>query len=312
MSIAPYLLYRWARPHVAAAIREQGGIDLIDGHYLYPDGVAAVMLGRYFDVPVVVTARGSDVNVLPEYRGPRKWIEWALTEADGLIAVSNDLKTRMVALGAPESKTRFLRNGVDLEFFSLRDRAAARQAFGVDGPCLASVGNLISLKGHDLVIEALANLPACRLLIVGDGPMKQDLVALAERSGVSDRVVFLGRLPQEKMPQLYSAIDILVLASSSEGWANVLLETMACGTPVVATNVSGNPEVVVAAEAGVLIPERTPAHIVQAVSGLLANPPDRSATRTYAEGFSWEATTQGQIDLFTEILSHRKAETTLD
>ena len=140
------------------------------------------------------------------------------------------------------------------------------------------------------------------VLTPGDGPDRGKLAALAQELGVADRVRLLGPVPQTELRTYYGAADLLVLASSREGWANVLLESMACGTPVVATSICGTPEVVTAPEAGRLIPERTPECLAEAVKLLRADTPDRAATRRYAERFSWDQTTQGQIDLFRTIL----------
>jgi glycosyltransferase involved in cell wall biosynthesis len=307
MAVAPALLYAAARKLLGRLIAEGFDFDLIDSHYAYPDGVAAVMLGRHFGRPVTITARGSDLNLISDYALPRRMIRWAAAHADGVITVAQALKNRAVALGIDGERIRVLRNGVDLGLFRPGDRAAARAALGFDGPTLLSVGNLIPLKGHHLVIEALAALPNVALTVVGDGPERQRLMALAARLGVSDRVRFLGIVAQDRLPAVYTAADILVLASSSEGWANVLLEAMACGTPVVATAVSGTPEVVAAPAAGRLLPERSAAAIVAAVHDLLAAPPDRAATRAYAEQFSWDSTTAGQLDLFAQILARRRA-----
>jgi teichuronic acid biosynthesis glycosyltransferase TuaC len=206
----------------------------------------------------------------------------------------------------PDEKVRVLRNGVDLKLFSPpRDREAARRRFGLTGPTMVSVGALIERKGHHITIGALPNLPGVRLLLAGKGAEQANLEALAKRLGVADRVSFLGQQGHEVLPELYAAADLSVLSSSREGWANVLLESMACGTPVVATAIWGTPEVVAVPEAGRLMAARTAEACAEAVKALLADPPDRAATRAYAEGFSWDATTQGQIELFQSILTRR-------
>jgi len=276
--------------------------DLIDAHYFYPDGVAAVMLGRKLGKPVSITARGTDLNLIPKFALPRRMIKWAATEADGLVTVSQALKDVLVDLGVATERIRVLRNGVNLGLFCPRDRDAARKALGLDELTLLFVGNLVTEKAHDLVISALPMLSSMRLIIVGEGPQENHLRALARSLEVADRVTFLGRMPHETLPEIYSAADALVLASSREGWPNVLLEAMACGTPVVASNVGGIPEVVAAPAAGVLMSERTAKGVAAGVQSLFARHPDRAATRTYAKGFSWEKTTQGQIELFESIL----------
>ena len=306
MLAAPLSLYVAGRRALARAQRKGCDFDLIDAHYFYPDGVAAMMLGRVFRRPVVITARGTDVNLIPRYRLPRRMILWAAQNAAALITVSAALKDALVELGVAPEKVHVLRNGVDLKLFSPQDRAATRAAFGARRITLLSVGHLIKRKGHDLIIEALPLLPDCDLLIAGDGEERAALAALVARLGLEDRVRFLGRLAHEELPQVYSAADILVLASDREGWPNVLLEAMACGTPAVASRVWGNPEVVASPDAGELFDERRPEAIAAAVTRLLARNPSREATRRYAEYFSWDATTQGQLKLFKQIIEHRE------
>ena len=200
-----------------------------------------------------------------------------------------------------------LRNGVETAVFHPpEDRAAARAALGLTCPTLISVGLLIERKGHHRAIEAMTSLPGYALLIVGEGPEHARLAAMIERLGLADRVRLLGSRPHAELPALYGAADALVLASSREGWANVLLEAMACGTPVVASNIWGNPEVVRSPAAGLIIESNTAEAIVAAVHRLFADPPDRAATRAYAEQFSWNATTEGQLALFARI-THRPA-----
>lgn len=310
MSVAPLLMYLGVRRSIAALRREGYVFDLIDAHYFYPDGVAAAMLAREFGVPLIITARGTDINLIPQYRLPRAMIRWAARQATGIVAVCAALKDAMAALGIPSEKIRVLRNGVDLILFRPQDRATARVALGLSGRVLLSVGHLIERKGHDLVIRALPQLPETQLVIAGEGPLCDTLSRLARELGVADRVRFVGSLPQSELARLYSAADILVLASSREGWANVLLEAMACGTPVVASNVWGTPEVVASPEAGELLDERTPDAIVRSVERLFARMPPSSAVRAYAERFSWDATTHGQLELFEEVLRAKRSVST--
>ncbi|MFQ5533346.1 MAG: glycosyltransferase family 4 protein [Sphingomonadales bacterium] len=305
MSAAPFLMFHALKPVLNRILRSGYDFDLIDAHYFYPEGVAAVMLGEALGKPVTVTARGTDLNLIPRYKIPRHLIRRAALRAAGLITVCQALKDVLVELGVRPEGVKVLRNGVDLELFRPANRAAARQRLKLTRPTLLSVGLLIARKGHDLVIRALCELPEFDLLIVGEGPEQAALIALAAKLGVSERVRFLGRVPHDQLREIYSAADIVVLASSREGWANVLLEAMACGTPVAASNVWGTPEVVASRDAGILMDERTPAALTRAVRELAHNLPDRQATRAYAEGFSWEQTTRGQLSLFNDIIGQR-------
>jgi len=307
MTLTPGFLYHSAARALRGLIAAGERFDLIDAHYFYPDGVAAARLGRAFDLPVAITGRGTDLNLIPhENAAARRMIHNAAMRADGLIVVARALKTRLAALGVPEARIEVLRNGVDLDLFRPRDRARIRADLGLDGPVLLSVGNLVALKGHELMIEALARLAGHTLLIAGAGPEEPRLKALGRRLGVPSRLRFLGRIAHEALPEIYSAADLLVLASSREGWPNVLLEAMACGTPVVATRVGGVAEIVAAPAAGRVVETRTAEALAEGIRALLAAPPSRAETRAYAEDFGWEATTRGQIALFERILARRR------
>jgi glycosyltransferase involved in cell wall biosynthesis len=296
MNVAPALLAQSVKPAIGRIIDEGYDFDLIDAHYFYPDGVAAAMLGKYFNKPVVVTARGSDITLFPQFRLPRTMIRWAAARANAVITVCNALRDEVVALGVDESRVTSLRNGVDLDLFRPTERKEN------DRFTLLTVGHLVPVKGQELIIGALPLLPDVRLVIAGDGPDRKKLEALARALNVLDRVRFLGAVPQPQLREHYGAADALVLASSREGWANVLLESMACGTPVVASRVYGTPEVVAAPAAGVLMAERSATGVAHAVRTLRANYPDRAATRRYAEGFSWDDTTAGQIRVFQQAM----------
>jgi glycosyltransferase involved in cell wall biosynthesis len=302
MNLVPAFLAAASFP-VLKRLQGEHDFDLIDAHYFFPDGVAAIRLGQRLKKPVVITARGTDVNLIPQLPRPRQMIIDAARQAAGIIAVSQALKEALVALGLPGEKITVLRNGVDLVLFHQGARDATRAKLGVYGPVLLSVGHLIERKGHDLVIGALPRLQRYILLIAGEGPERPRLERLAAELKVSDRVRFLGAVPHSELHGIYAAADALVLASSREGWPNVLLESMACGTPVVASNVWGNPEVVSCPEAGVLMGERNPEGVAEAVNRLFGGRPDRNATRRYAERFSWNATSEGQLRLFKAILN---------
>jgi glycosyltransferase involved in cell wall biosynthesis len=304
MDVAPFLLYVAARRALGRLLRAGHSFDLIDAHYFYPDGVAAVMLGRTFGLPVTVTARGSDINLIAEHAVPRSLIRRAARQADGVIAVSGALAAKLADLGVERARVTVLRNGVDPELFR------PVETFGAEAPrpLAVSVGNLVPLKGHDLVIAALAEVPDLTLWIVGGGPERGRLEALAQRLGVAPRVRFLGVVPHERMPGVYSVADVLVLASQREGWPNVLLEAMACGTRVVTTKVSDVADLVNTPAAGAWVAERSAASLAEAIRKVLGSPIPRDRTREHALGFTWEETTRGQVRLFREIVCHRGAD----
>ena len=307
MNIAPYTLALGALPTLRRLQRSGFDFDLIDAHYYYPDGVAAALLSKWLGKPFVVTARGSDLNLISQYPRPRKLMLQAADQAASSIGVCQALMDKLAELGADRSKLNVLRNGVDLVRFVPEDRKAARERLGLpkDGRYLLMVANLVELKGHHIAIEALAQLPDVSLLIAGTGPEQAALKALASRTGVAGRVHWAGLVPQDELKWWYSAADALALCSSREGWPNVLLEAMACGTPVLSTNVSGTPDMVNSPVAGELMESRNAQALVKAWTQLHAHTPPRAATRAHAETFSWGATTQGQLDLFGSVLDAR-------
>lgn len=306
MNIAPWLMEKAVSPTVNQLMASEGPFDVIDAHYFYPDGVAATRIGQRLGLPVVITGRGTDLSLIPTFRGPRQKIAWAISHCTAMVTVCAALKHSLIELGAPDDKVTVLRNGVDLDTFHPKDRKAARLALGLEGFILASVGHLIERKGHHIVIEALQQIPDAHLVIAGDGPERTSLEQLAQACNVTDRVSFLGALPHDRLVDIYNAADALVLASSREGWANVLLEAMACGTPAVATDIWGTPEVVQNRSAGRLVPERTAQSVAATIKDLRADLPDRQQTRLYAEGFSWDETTQGLLHLFNSVCQKRQ------
>lgn len=311
MHVAPSALTRCLDKAVHDLRAEGWDFDFIDAHYFYPDGVAASRIAARYDKPFVITGRGTDINLLPSYSGPRRAIVEAASRADSIIVVSNALKDELERIGVAKAKVTVLRNGVDLKQFRPADREVERRALGLSGLVLASVGHLIDRKGHDLVIEALKDIKDATLLIAGEGPERGALEEKAKRLGVSSRVKFLGRIEHDELYRIYSAADILVLASSREGWPNVLLESLACGTPCVATNVWGSGEVITAPAAGKLVKSRSAKEIAEAVNHLFNSMPSRQETRAYAEQYSWNETADGMHRIFSDLMEKAKSRTAL-
>lgn len=310
MSVAPFLLAAAALP-AARAIAAQGfDFDLIDAHYLYPDGVAAALLAGWLRKPFIVTARGSDLTLIGRHALPRALMRWAAARASAVCGVSRSLVDILQGWGVAPSKLHVLRNGVDLERFTPLPVEASRQALALHrSPVLLMVGHLIERKGHAIVIDALPALlrsfAGLQLVIVGDGPERARLEAQVLRLGLQAQVRLAGAVANESLAPWYSAADLLVLASSREGWPNVLLEAMACGTPVVATRCGGVPEVVTSPDAGSLIDEREPAAVARAILAQLLVRLPRERVRAHAERHSWKATSEAQAALFAAALLPR-------
>jgi teichuronic acid biosynthesis glycosyltransferase TuaC len=300
----PRLMFRGARHAVRAWMNEGARFDLVDGQFLYPDGVAAAHMARWLGLPLVLTARGSDVNLAMDERIAGRSIHWAIDRARAVIAVSSALGSAMIDRGVPPEKVFVIRNGVDLAMFSPVNKSEARSKTGLAGQVLLSVGNLVPEKGHDLTIAALARMPDATLVLIGAGPEQGRLEKLASTLGVVGRIRFVGPVAQSELALWYSAADLTVLASTREGMPNVLLESLACGTPVVASRVGGTPEVVAGDVAGCLFDERNPDALAAACTDVLARGAGAAAVRQYAESLGWGPPVQSQLALLQRIAGH--------
>jgi glycosyltransferase involved in cell wall biosynthesis len=267
--------------------------DCIDAHYVYPDGFAAILLGKILKIPVAISARGTDINVFPSFGLIRPLIRWTLQQAKGLIAVSSALKDRMVHLGAPADKIRVIPNGVDVERFEPMDRCEARRSLGipVTGAVIVSVGSLVPAKRHEVLIEAVAQLatriPDLKAYIIGDGSLRSELEALRRRTHGEGRVFLVGEKPNTELSRWFSAADVSCLLSAREGWPNVVMESLACGTPVIATRVGGIPEIIVSSELGILVAEDL-GSITEGIASALRRQWDRGALVRYAQSRTWK------------------------
>ncbi len=244
---------------LARRLHRETKFDCIDAHFIYPDGFAAVLLGKSLGLPVIVSARGTDINVYPSFRFIRPMITWTLRQAAGAIAVSTELKNKMVALGVPQTGIQVISNGVDVERFRPLDARASRRQLGLseEGRMIISVGSLIESKGHHLLISAVAALahkfPDLRLYVLGEGIYRSSLEGLIREKGLQDLVFLTGNRPNEELALWFSAADVSCLVSSREGWPNVVSESLACGTPVLATRVGGIPEIINSPKLGTLV-----------------------------------------------------------
>lgn len=295
------------------ALRRAGQLDLIDAHFAYPDGYAATLLGRWLGVPVTITLRGTESRLARDPVLAPRMVQ-ALHAATRVFAVSDSLRQVAIGLGLPPDKVQVVGNGVDLARFRPEPKAEARRALGLaeDAPVLISVGGLVERKGFHRVIELLPALlqrhPGLRYLVVGgpspEGDMGEALRAQVAQAGLDEVVHFLGPLPPDALRGPLSAADVFVLSTRNEGWANVFLEAMACGLPVVTTAVGGNAEVVCRPELGSVVPFGDAAQLEAAIDHALHHAWNRSAIRAYAEDNTWDRRVETLVGVF-QALHHR-------
>jgi glycosyltransferase involved in cell wall biosynthesis len=293
------MLYLQVLAHMRR-VKMEFPFDVIDAHYAFPDGAAATLLAAHFGVPVAVTVRGGDLDLLPRFRLRRRAITRTLRRADRIFAVSGHIAARAVELGAPRHSIRVVPNGVDPATFSYADSADARRAVGAPqgAPLLVCAGNLLAEKGQHVLVEALARMEAGagdpRLVVIGSDPSplrsyRRRLESLIGRHGLGDRVRLLGAVDQPVLSHWYRAADVLVLPTFREGSPNVVREALACGTPVVASRVGGVPELITSDEMGVLVEPGDVEALARAVHAALRRTWDRPAIAARAGGRDWQS-----------------------
>jgi glycosyltransferase involved in cell wall biosynthesis len=274
--------------------------DVIDAEFFWPDGAAALHLSRALGVPFSVTARGSDVQYWMHRRGVAEQILEAANEAGGMLAVSAALGKVMAGFGMPADRIRTHYTGIDRDRFSPVDRAEAKAELGVAGPLIVTVGALIPGKGQRLAIEAAERLPEANLFLIGQGPDRRALEAMIRHKRLGGRVRLLGARSHAEVAMLMAAADVMLLPSYSEGLANVWVEALASGTPVVTCDVGGAREVIDRPEAGALVPHE-PDAIAAAVARILADPPGQAKVRAASERFSCEANCRSLFDHLNKL-----------
>jgi teichuronic acid biosynthesis glycosyltransferase TuaC len=293
----------WA---VQSWIRKNGGasrFDLIDCHLAFPEGFAGAMLSRDWRTPFVVTLRGHDINDLYKYPVRRRQVLFALRNCSRYFGVCQALVDGAVELGAPADKGFRSSNGVNPKRFFPSDRASVRSELQMpdDLRYMVSVSHLVKRKGIEILIKALGILQRMghgnlRYIIVGKGGEEGDYEAvlkqIAEDEKVSDKIIWAGAVSNPELHRYYSAADLSCLASEKEGWPNVVLESMACGTPVVAMATWGVPEIIHSDSHGILVHERTPEAFAEAIDRALNRSWDRGNIVSFAEAQTWDRTAE--------------------
>jgi glycosyltransferase involved in cell wall biosynthesis len=280
-------LYLWSVRRTFRRVIREFRPTVILAPWAYPDGWAAVQLGREAALPVVIKVHGSDILLLPQFPCRRAGTEEAVRGADAVIAVSADLRERLIEIGVEPQRIGIVYDGVDTAMFHRGSKAEARQRVGLgDGePVALFVGNLVPVKGIDVLLDACSVLKArnapVRLTVIGSGPLQPMLEQQARRLGIANRITFLGSLPQQRIADWYRAADLFVLPSRSEGVPNVLLEASACGIPWIASRVGGIPEITHLGQSQ-LVPPNQPEALAHAMSEITALPTrgDRFVVRT--------------------------------
>lgn len=293
-------------------LRRRFGFNLIDAHFAYPDGHAATLLGKWLRLPVTITLRGTEVP-LAKLPGRRRRMIQAMENSARIFSVSESLRQHAIAMGIDPDKIRVVGNGVDTEKFQPVPKQEARAQLGIDrdAPVLVSVGALVERKGFHRAIERLPALcrrfPGLQYLVVGgpspEGDWSEQLRQQVARLGLEENVRFLGALCPEVLKIPLSAADVFVLATRNEGWANVFLEAMACGLPVVTTDVGGNAEVVAHEGLGTIVPFGDGDAMEQALIEALDKEWDRGVILDYARANAWDRRVVVLVEEFGRLVN---------
>jgi glycosyltransferase involved in cell wall biosynthesis len=284
--------------------------DLIFSCFLYPDGYAALKIGKVLSVPVVTQSIGSDINRIGDPISAMH-TRTVLRETDFLVTVSDDLRTKAVAMGAPPEKTRAVVNGCDLSVFHVGDRLEARQKLRIDpaAEALVYIGRMDVKKGLRELVEAAASLhperPNLHVYLVGEGPDRPLIESAIQSNNATSYIHALPACAFDDVAVWMTAADLVTLPSYMEGCPNVVLEALACGRPVVATNVGGIPEIM-SDECGRLVPPREPVALAQALGSVLDTAWDAAAISARGSR-SWSTVAAELLEIFESLLSKRQA-----
>jgi glycosyltransferase involved in cell wall biosynthesis len=304
-------LFLGAFPHLKR-LKRAFDFQIIDAHFGYPDGVAAALAAAVTSVPFFVTLRGNE-PMFAESPLRRRCLQWALSRAARVIAVSEKLARFALDLGVAPERVKTIGNGVDTDVFFPRERTACRAQLGLlpDAKVVLCTGALLEAKGHQHVIRAARQLAGegmdVHMLIAGiatrGGPrFDRVLEQLVADLGLGPRVKLLGWVPPAELPVFLSAADVFCLASDSEGWPNVVHEAQSCGVPVVATRVGAVPDMLPSEQYGLMVDVGDQPALVAALRKALSSPWDRDAIAAWGQARSWKQVAREVIDEVNQVL----------
>jgi teichuronic acid biosynthesis glycosyltransferase TuaC len=279
-----------------ARIRRRFPFEIIDAHFAHPEGVAAALLALIFRCPFTITLRGNEQMHGRQWLR-RRWMGWALRRAGRVIAVSENLRMLALELGVEPSRSVTIPNGIEKEIFYPHDRQSSRTEYGISGKThlIVSAGHLIELKGHHRIVRAVRGLVDdgvdVQLRIAGGKGRGEDYEPALRKEitdlGLENRVQMLGRIDRPALARLISAADVFCLASSREGWPNVIHEALACGTPVVATNVGAVPQMIASERYGIVVPPDNLPALQAALAAALSKTWERRIIAERGQTRSW-------------------------
>ena len=292
-----FLMY-WSLWLMAGRWINSVGPSKILGSWAYPDGVAAHKIAKKINADYYLKVHGSDINMHASYPSRAKQIVGVANNAKGILSVSSALASRMAEIGVDQSRIQVIYNGVDLEKFIPVENGGVN-----DIPYILFIGNLIKGKGVIELLDAYEILNKknidIELRFIGGGPMMNELKRRVKQKNLVKTVKFLGVVSHDELPRHIANANVLALPSYREGVPNVILEAMACGVPVVASNVGGIPEVV-NEETGVLVKSIDAHSIAESMIEALEKPWSTKTIRAYAERFSWDENIEQLIRMLTK------------
>lgn len=283
--------------------------DVINAHWLFPDGVAASWAARLMGKALVLTGLGCDINLYSNMSFRRPQIRNALKKANAITVVSSNMKKRTLELGVDKDKVVVIQNGIDTTLFRLMDKAISREILGLpkDSKIVVTVGSQDEVKGTKYLIEAFSRLlqnndSKLLLVLVGDGPLRENLIRQVELLGISDQAIFVGKKPHSEIPLWLNSADVFCLPSIREGHPNVLIEAFACGIPVVASEVGAISEIVDDTN-GKVAPAGDARVLYEKLKSVLQNKWDKDKIRRSVIDYRWEECSQKYIDVYSAVVA---------